>query len=183
MEIESQNAVLNQAIEENKKEGTLAEKLLLIVFKLGTEEYALPIDQIKEVVLTPRISKIPQTPNYVKGVANIRGNVISIVDLELRFGLASVVELEDDDIENTDEENSNYTLVIESEEYKFGILVKEVPNTLSVSLSEIDNTSNIVRHSTLDENAINGIVKLDNRMIIMINVLSMMESGQIQSSN
>lgn len=153
--------------------------ILLVIFKLGNEEYALPIDQIKEVVLTPRISKIPQTPDYVKGVANIRGNVISIVDLEERFGLLSA----EDAKRTVNQVGSNYTLVIESEEYKVGVLVKDVPNTLSVKVGEIDTTAGLLKHSALDENAINGIVKLEDRMIIMIDILSMMNTGDISVSN
>lgn len=161
--------------------------LLLIVFKLGTGEYALPIDQIKEVVLTPRISQIPQTPPYIKGVANIRGNVISIIDLEERFGLIDVNQSTNGNGTSSSEDelaiNSNYTLVIESEEYKIGVLVKEVPNTLSVNSGEIDSSSNIIRHSSLDENAIKGIVKMGDRMIIMLDMLNMMVTGDIQTSN
>ena len=186
MERETENVVLDAEESKAASNGAAGDKILLIVFKLGTGEYALPIDQIKEVVLTPRISQIPQTPHYIKGVANIRGNVISIVDLEDRFGLvnknAEALAEETAALDAAEEENSNYTLVIESEEYSIGILVKEVPNTLSVSRNEIDSTSNIIRHSSLDENAINGIVKLGDRMIIMINILSMMDSGGIQTS-
>ena len=60
----------------------------IVVFRLGQEEYGLPIEQIKEVVITPNITRMPQTPAFVKGVANIRGNVIAILDLEEKFGLA-----------------------------------------------------------------------------------------------
>ena len=182
MESENQTAVLGGKGALSNA-GQNANREQLIVFKLGHEEYALPIDQIKEVVLTPRISKIPQTPDYIKGVANIRGNVISILDLEERFGLLasqSNGNAKDDQEEN--EENSNYTLVIESEEYKIGILVKEVPNTLSVNGAEIDSTANIVQHSSLDESAINGIVKLEERMIILIDILKMMEAGNIRAA-
>ena len=182
METENQTTVLGSK-EELGREGQNGNSEQLIVFKLGNEEYALPIDQIKEVVLTPRISKIPQTPDYIKGVANIRGNVISILDLEERFGLLTSAgngKAGDDEVEA--EESSNYTLVIESEEYKIGILVKEVPNTLSVNPAEIDSTSNIVQHSSLDENAINGIVKLEDRMIILIDILKMMEAGNIRTA-
>lgn len=174
-------------VQEAKQNGeNSAHKLLLVVFRLGGEEYALPIDQIKEVVLTPKISRIPQTPHYIKGVANIRGNVISIVDLEERFGLASEFETKDrtdeqGEVEN--EGNSNYTLVIDSEEFKIGVLVKDVPNTLSVFTNEIDNSSGLLKHSSLDENAINGIVKINDRMIIMIDILSMMDTGDIAIAN
>ena len=183
MESENQTAVLGgKGALSNADQNANREQL--IVFKLGHEEYALPIDQIKEVVLTPRISKIPQTPDYIKGVANIRGNVISILDLEERFGLLASQSNGNakDDQQGENEESSNYTLVIESEEYKIGILVKEVPNTLSVNGAEIDSTANIVQHSSLDESAINGIVKLENRMIILIDILKMMEAGNIRAA-
>src|SRR5689334_1810188 len=96
--------------------------LQIVVFKLGNEEYGLHIDQIKEVVITPNITRMPQTPSYVKGVANVRGNVIAIFDLEDRFSLTNTIQAR----------GSKYTLVVESEDIKMGLLVSEVPNTVSV---------------------------------------------------
>jgi purine-binding chemotaxis protein CheW len=134
----------------------------LIVFKLGTEEYGLHIDQIKEVVLTPGVTKLPQTPPYIKGVANIRGNIIAIVDLEQKFGLGSGI--------TSSVEQGNYTLVIESDEVKLGVLVREVPNTLSVANSEVEDASNIIYDANAEQSYIKGIVKKDNRLIIMIDI-------------
>jgi purine-binding chemotaxis protein CheW len=143
----------------------------LIVFKLGKEEYGLAIDQIKEVVLTPNITRMPQTPSYIKGVANIRGNIIAILDLEEKFGLA----------DKTGEvaRSGNYTLVVASEEYKIGILVKEVPNTLSVSKADIDETVNIVHDDKQEGNYIKGIVKVNNRLIILIDIYQIMSRHEI----
>lgn len=158
--------------QEQEEEGTREQ---LIVFKLGQEEYALPIEQIKEVVLTPRISAMPQTPDYVKGIANIRGNVISIMDFEEKFGLNGNAK------KVNGKAGTNYTLVIESKDFNVGILVREVPNTLTVLSSKIDNSNNILQHSTLDESVIKGIVKLKDRMIILIDVLLMMNSGELKT--
>lgn len=144
----------------------------LIIFKLGNEEYALHIDQIKEVVLTPGIAKIPQTPDYIKGVANIRGNIIAIVDLEYKFGL----------IDAKSDETSLYTLVVESDQFKIGILVKEVPNTLTVKENDIDNTSTVLQYSNLDSDCIKGIVKSGDRMIIMVDMIKMMESEELKKA-
>jgi len=162
-------------IEEVKKEAATYSKkneggelIQLIIFKLGKEEYAMNIDQIKEVVITPRIAKVPQTPVYIKGVANIRGNIIAIMDLEERFNLISEVAT------NESAGIANYTLVVESEEYKVGILVKEVPNTLSVKTTDIDGSSEIIRYSALDERCIKGIVKSGERMIIMIDMFELL---------
>lgn len=133
----------------------------IVVFKLGQEEYGLSIDQIKEVVITPTITQMPQTPAYVKGVANIRGNVIAILDLEGKFGLQR-----NDDAVHT---GNNYTLVIESDEYKMGILVREVPNTLSISTDSIES-SVFTGDQQSDQSYIIGIVKLEKRLIIMIDI-------------
>jgi purine-binding chemotaxis protein CheW len=162
-------------IEEVKKEAAAYSKkndtggkVQLIIFKLGKEEYAMNIDQIKEVVITPRIAKVPQTAVYIKGVANIRGNIIAIMDLEVRFNLIEETELNDTGT------IANYTLVVESEEFKVGILVKEVPNTLSVISSDIDSSSEIIRYTALDERCIKGVVKSGDRMIIMIDMFELL---------
>lgn len=144
------------------------ERIQLIIFKLGKEEYAMNIDQIKEVVITPRIAKVPQTENYIKGVANIRGNIIAIMDLEERFGLV------DKDLINEGVAIANYTLVVESDEFKVGVLVKEVPNTLSIVVSDIDSSSDIIRYSALEERCIKGIVKSGDRMIIMVDMFELL---------
>jgi purine-binding chemotaxis protein CheW len=133
----------------------------IVVFKLGQEEYGLSIDQIKEVVITPTITRMPQTPPYVKGVANIRGNVIAMLDLEEKFGLMRSSE--------TVQKGNNYTLVIESEQYKMGILVREVPNTLTISSANIEG-SIFTGEQQSEQAYITGIVKLDKRLVIMIDI-------------
>lgn len=147
--------------------------LQIVVFKLGQEEYGLHIDQIKEVVITPTITRMPQTPAYVKGVANIRGNVIAILDLEEKFDLARPA--------SAPTSQNNFTLVIESEDYKMGILVREVPNTLSISSASMES-SVLTGDLQSDQAYITGIVKLDKRLIIMIDifkVISDQESHQL----
>ena len=144
------------------------EKHQLIIFKLGNEEYGIHIDQIKEVVLTPRVTRMPQTPAYVKGVANIRGSILAIVDLEEKFGLPPSGP-------KTEESTSNYTLVAESQDFRVGILVKEVPNTLSVMASDIDETINVVQDASENNQYILGIVKIKDRLVILIDLFKIMQ--------
>lgn len=152
-----------------------SERIQLIIFKLGTEEYGLSIEQIKEVVLTPRIAKMPQTADYIKGVANIRGNIIAIMDLEQKFGLTESPK-------TGSKGNSNYTLVVESEEYKVGVLVKEVPNTLSIVVSDIDTASNFIQYSSLDTESVIGVVKSGERMIILIDMIKLIETENLKET-
>lgn len=133
----------------------------IIVFKQGNEEYALSIDQIKEVVITPTITRMPQTLPYIKGVANIRGNIIAILDLEEKFNIKR----------SDDQHNGNhYTLVVESEDFKMGVLVREVPNTLTISASDFDESMNIITDVTSESNYVKGIVKIQGRLIILIDI-------------
>ncbi|QCK16664.1 chemotaxis protein CheW [Mangrovivirga cuniculi] len=159
-----------------KEELKNVQRKQLIVFRQGDSEYALSIDQIKEVVITPRITKMPQTPSFVKGVANIRGNIIAILDLEEKFGIKDQGDSEKG-IENLSTDK-NFTLVIESEDHKMGVLVKEVPNTLSVPVTAIEEGVNIVHDSSVEQNYINGIVKYDDRLIVLINVLKIINQSE-----
>ncbi|VAW28697.1 hypothetical protein MNBD_BACTEROID06-197 [hydrothermal vent metagenome] len=166
-------------LEEIKKEVVSAqqdqlkssERLQLVVFKLAGEEYALPIDDIKEVVITPGIAKIPQTSSHIKGVANIRGSIIAIMDLEERLNL----------VKENKKVAGSYTLVIASEQYKLGILVKEVPNTLNTYTSEIDDASNIMQFSALEKECITGVVKVNDRLIILIDIFKLIKLEELNN--
>ncbi len=150
------------------------ERMQLIVFKLGDEEYAMPIEQIKEVVLTPRIAKVPQTPDYIRGVANIRGNIIAIMDLGQKFALQEAV---------LDAQTANYTLVVESQAFKLGVLVKEVPNTLTITTDQIDPATDFIQYTNLDLNSLMGVVKAEDRMIILVDMLKLIEAEDINFSS
>lgn len=152
----------NKTTEHLKNQGRT---LQIVVFKLGNEEYGLHIDQIKEVVITPNITKMPQTPSFVKGVANIRGNVISIFDLEERFDLTRTIQ----------SQGSKYTLVVESDEIKMGLLVNEVPNTVSVNTSDLDESIGIINDANSETNYIKGIIKTGSRLIILIDIFKVID--------
>ncbi len=156
-------------INKNKTESITPSTIQIVVFKLGQEEYGLSIDQIKEVVITPTITRMPQTPPFVKGVANIRGNVIAMLDLEEKFALVRNQEA----VSAT----NNFTLVIESDDYKMGILVREVPNTLTIKSSNIEDS---VFTGDQEQSYITGIVKLEKRLIIMIDIFKVINEQEAQ---
>jgi purine-binding chemotaxis protein CheW len=139
--------------------------LQIVVFKLGQEEYGLHIDQIKEVVITPTITRMPQTASFVRGVANIRGNVIAIFDLEDRFNL----------IRTNQDVTKKYTLVVESEDVKLGLLVNDVPNTVSVDASSLDESVGIINDANTESNYIRGIIKHGERLIILIDIFKVID--------
>ena len=148
----------------------------LVVFNIAGEQYGLPIDQVKEVVLTPRIARMPHTPDYIHGVANIRGNIIAIVDLEQKLGFNK----EEDKTSDTSNIGA-YTLVIENEKVKVGVLVKKVPDTLTVDVASIDQATDFIRYTSLAANSLVGVVKAEHNMIMLIDIVKLIDSSYLET--
>jgi purine-binding chemotaxis protein CheW len=144
----------------------------LIVFKLGAESYGIKIEQVKEVTITPSVTRMPRTPDFIKGVANIRGDIIAIMDMEERFNIRPVL--------SNDEKQTSYTLVIEAKEYSIGVVVKEVPQSLNLAVSKIDKTPAFLQDIAVQENYIDGIAKVDNRLIIVLDMYKILSSDEIK---
>lgn len=153
------------------KEQVTAEMAHLIVFKLGTEEYAIRIDQVKEVTVTPNITRMPRTPDFVKGVANVRGDIIAIIDLEKRFQIKPM--------DSGEIAGNSYTLVVEAEDYSIGVDVKEMPQSLNLPVAKIDRTPSFLQDVSVSENFIEGIAKIDNRLIIVLDMYKILTQDEI----
>ncbi|WP_375435155.1 chemotaxis protein CheW [uncultured Hymenobacter sp.] len=148
----------------------------LIVFRLGDEEYGLRIEQVKEVTITPEVARMPKTPPFIKGIANLRGDIIAIVDLEERFGLRPAGQ---------ELPATSYTLAIEAKDYTIGIVVREVPQPLSIPISIIEKAPEFIQDININDKYIEGIAKIDGRIIIVLDMLKLLtpsEIMQLQSS-
>lgn len=146
----------------------------LIVFKLGEEEYGIRIEQVKEVTVTPEIARMPKTPKFIKGIANIRGDIIAIMDLEERF---SIPPPEGETIRNY---KNTYTLALEASDYTMGLIVREMPQSLTLPISQIDKTPAFIQDLNINENFIEGIGKINGRLIIVLDILRILTSDEIQ---
>ncbi|MEQ8628716.1 chemotaxis protein CheW [Ekhidna sp.] len=135
------------------------------VFKSGREEYAVSINLVKEVVPYPPLAYVPQMPDYIKGMANVRGNIYGILELADFFK-----------IENTAQ--PKYLLVLDVENYQMGIAIPDVPDTLMVSDDMIESLSASRLKSTIGQKYLKGIIKKDRRMIILFDILGMISSDK-----
>lgn len=147
----------------------------LIVFKLGAEEYGIRIEQVKEVTITPEITRMPKTPKFIKGIANIRGDIIAIMDLEERFNILPPDE-------NPRERNykNTYTLTLEASDYTMGLIVREMPQSFTIPVSQIDKTPAFIQDLNINENFIEGIGKVNGRLIIVLDILRILTSDEVQ---
>ena len=147
----------------------------LIVFKLGLEEYGIRIEQVKEVTITPTITSMPKTPTYIRGVANIRGDIIAIMDLEEKLNI----------IDKTISvgQKGTYTLVVERESFSIGLIVREVPQTLNLSASQIEKSPGIINDYDLGEKYIEGIGKVNGRLVIILDIAKILQFEENQNLN
>ena len=136
------------------------------VFKSQGEEYAIPINLIKEVVPFPSIAPVSQMPPYIKGMTNVRGNIFGVLDLGIFFN------------KNTNQATENkYLLVLEYEEFQMAIAIPDVPDTLMVTDGMIEQLSAARLKSVIGQKYLKGIIKKDRRMIILFDILGMI-SGE-----
>ncbi len=143
----------------------------LIVFRLGDEDYGIRIEQVKEVTITPEVVRMPKTPLFIKGIANLRGDIIAIVDLEERFQLRpagrSVPEF-------------SYTLAVEAPDYTLGLMVREVPRPLTIPVSLIEPAPEFVQDSGQREKYLEGIAKLpDGGVVIVLDMPKLLTPAEI----
>jgi purine-binding chemotaxis protein CheW len=135
-----------------------AETILhLVTFRLGKEEYGVDIKQVQEIIRAVDITPVPGTPAHVRGVINLRGKIIPVIDLRRRFGLPAVEESEERRI-----------VVVELGEKRLGMLVDAVSQVLKFSSSFLEEMPE--EATTNGENYIRGMGKLDDRLVVILDL-------------
>ena len=131
--------------------------LQLVSFRLASEEYGIEITKVQEIILMGEITRVPQTPEYIKGLINLRSTVIPIVDLRLRFALPQ-------------EQMSDETriMVVNVAGKTIGIIVDAVSEVLRISQEQIAPPPPTV--AGLGREYLTGLVKLDKRLLILLDI-------------
>ncbi|MBN1798167.1 MAG: chemotaxis protein CheW [Spirochaetales bacterium] len=132
-----------------------------LTFKLGQEDYAIDVLKVKEILEVTRITKVPKTPNFMKGVINLRGNVVPVVDMHLKFG-----------IEKTEQTVDTCIIVLEvtidKETVVLGALADTVQEVVNIEPENIEATPHVGTH--LNTEFILGIGKMDEQFVIILNI-------------
>jgi len=154
--IEKAQIEVTQTISAEKKDQT--ETLLhLVTFQLGKEEYGVEIASVQEIIRATDITPVPGAPSHVRGVINLRGKIIPVVDLRKRFNLAVIASSE-----------SQRIIVVELGEKRIGMLVDSVSQVIKVPSGVVEEMPE--EATSVDENFIRGVGKLENRLIIILDL-------------
>lgn len=126
-----------------------------VVFGLDNQEYCIDIITVQEIIVPTKITKLPDTPSYVLGVFNLRGNIIALLDLKTRFGMKSSEQTEDTRI-----------IVMKVDDKSFGILADEIHEVIKIKEENIENSGDI--STEINKEYISGVAKDGERLIIML---------------
>ncbi len=140
-----------------EEETVIENEIQLVAFKLGREEYGVSILQVQEIKRMTDITRVPHTPDYIRGVMNLRGSVLPVLDLKKRLGLQSN--------EFTDDTRIVITKIAD---LSVGLIVDAVSEVMSIEQSSIENAQSVV--SGVAANYLDGVGKLDNRLLILLNL-------------
>ncbi len=141
-----------------KKETRSEELLQLVIFQLGEEEFGLDIMQVEEIIRIPDITRIPHSPDYVKGVINLRGKIITVVNLDTRFGMEQKVH-----------DDNSRIIVAEVDENVVGIVVDSVSEVLRLPLSTLEPVPEMIS-GKINANYLKSVGKLEDRMLILLDI-------------
>ncbi|MFZ5831601.1 MAG: chemotaxis protein CheW [Planctomycetota bacterium] len=138
--------------------------LQLVSFRLGNETFGVEITNVREIILVGEITRLPETPAYVKGVINLRNTVIPVVDLRTRFGLPAIAANDESRI-----------MVVQLAGRLVGIVVDAVDEVFRVARDQIAPPPETVKG--VGREYLSGLVKLDAALLILLDIEHLLNSN------
>ncbi|WP_211745925.1 chemotaxis protein CheW [Paenibacillus sp. Marseille-Q4541] len=145
----------------------MAEDMKVIVFKLGTEEYGIEVERVQTIERMLPVTRVPKTYSFVKGVVNLRGVVIPVIDLRGRFSLP--------ESEYTDQTR---IIIVSVSDMQVGFIVDSANDVVDINESNIENPPEIV--GGIKAKYLRGVAKLgEERLLIMLNLHEVLNKSEI----
>jgi purine-binding chemotaxis protein CheW len=134
----------------------------VVGFRIGTETFGLPIAQVREIVRVPEITAVPNSPEHVEGVINLRGKIVPVMDLRKRFGQKDMTP-----------SRKNRVVVAEIDERLVGLLVNSASEVMRIPPSEIESPNDLFQDSSVDY--VTGVAKLKGRLVILLDLFKVLK--------
>ena len=139
--------------------------LQFVSFQVGGELYAMDIDQIKEIVQVPSLSQTPNTPDHIKGIANVRGNTYVVFDLATKFHV-------------TENNDAKYLLIVSHPEINASLLLSFLPTTFKIEGKNISSEMRMIEDASLDVSYIKGIIQQEEKLIYYLDIVEMLKNDK-----
>lgn len=136
-----------------------------VIIEIGGEQYAIDIDNVKEVVPSTNLSKTPNTPAHILGIANVRGGTYVVFDLAKKFKLE-------------EEFSHNYLLVLEHSGITAALSLNLLPVTQKVNGDHISSELHMIENASLDVSYIKGLIRDDEKLIYYLDIIELLKNDK-----
>ena len=144
-------------------------ELQLVVFNSGSEEFGVEIMNVQEIIRMTNITKIPQAPEYIRGIINLRGRIIVVINLNVIMGMGSKEQTENTRI-----------IVANIGETVMGFVVDSVSEVIRLQEKNVEPAPAVIA-SKIGTEYVLGVGKLDNRLLILLNLNKILGANELHS--
>jgi purine-binding chemotaxis protein CheW len=148
----------------------MSRELHIVGFQVGRETYGVPITSLHEIVRVPEITAVPDAPEYLEGVINLRGKIVSVMDLRKRFGEKQATM-----------RKQNRILVVEHAGRLAGLIVDSASEVLKIPAESVEPPPAVFQEGGL--NCVSGLGKISGRLIVLLEMSKLLSPGSLQTKN
>jgi purine-binding chemotaxis protein CheW len=148
----------------------MSRELHIVGFQVGRETYGVPITSLHEIVRVPEITAVPDAPEYLEGVINLRGKIVSVMDLRKRFGDKQAAV-----------KKQNRILVVEHAGRLAGLIVDSASEVLKIPADAVEPPPAAFQEGGL--NCVSGLGKIAGRLIVLLEMSKLLAPGSLHASD
>ena len=145
----------------------MSRELHIVGFQVGRETYGVPITSLHEIVRVPEITAVPDAPDYLEGVINLRGKIVSVMDLRKRFGDKQAAI-----------KKSNRILVVEHSGRLAGLIVDSASEVLKIPADAVEAPPAVFQDSGL--NCVTGLGKVGGRLVVLLDMSKLLAPASLE---
>jgi purine-binding chemotaxis protein CheW len=148
----------------------MADELHIVGFRVGRETYGVPITSLHEIVRVPEITVVPDAPVYLEGVINLRGKIVSVMDLRKRFGE-----------KQAGLKRQNRILVVEHGGRLAGLIVDSASEVLKIPADAVEAPPAVFQEGGL--NCVTGLGKVGGRLVVLLDMSKLLAPASLQTKS
>ena len=148
----------------------MSRELHIVGFQVGRETYGVPITSLHEIVRVPEITAVPDAPEYLEGVINLRGKIVSVMDLRKRFGEKQAAL-----------KKQNRILVVEHGGKLAGLIVDSASEVLKIPSDAVEPPPAAFQEGGL--NCVTGLGKVGGRLVVLLDMSKLLAPGTLQAAS
>lgn len=150
----------------SQKVATQSQKKRYLTFFLGDEQYGIAIEMVKEIIAMMKITGVPKIPSYMRGVINLRGSIIPVIDTRLRFEMPC-----------READMNTAIIIVEVEKVNIGFIVDRVEEVASIDVLNLSEPPKF--GSQIDTDFIASVAQVEKNVVMILDVLKLFEADEI----